>query len=99
MQQFMEAHKDEFPAMPEKGNRIQDQAGEKGDRMANHLDRLEEAGYDVSAIRTAVESGDMETARTLMQQFMEAHKDEFPAPPSGGRPGMGGMKARASQEA
>jgi DNA-binding GntR family transcriptional regulator len=69
MQQFMEEHKDELPAPPE-----------KEDRMTARLDHLEEQGYDVSAIRTAVENGDMETARSLMQQFMEEHKDELPAP-------------------
>jgi DNA-binding GntR family transcriptional regulator len=70
MQQFMEEHRDEFPAPPG-----------KEDRMTAHLDHLEEQGYDVSAIRSAVESGDMDTARTLMHQFMEEHRDEFPAPP------------------
>jgi hypothetical protein len=47
------------------------------------LDRLEEQGCDVSGIRAAIEAGDQETARTLMQQFMEEHKDELPAPPEG----------------
>ncbi len=70
MQQFMEEHKDELPAPP----------GEE-DRMTAHLDRLEEQGYDVSGIRIAVENGDMDTARSLMQQFMEEHKDELPALP------------------
>jgi hypothetical protein len=50
------------------------------------LDKLEEQGYDVSAIRAAVESGDTDTARTLMQQFMEEHRDEMPAPPASERP-------------
>jgi hypothetical protein len=47
------------------------------------LDRLEERGIDVSAIRAAFESGDMNTVHTLMQQFMEAHKDELPQPRAG----------------
>jgi hypothetical protein len=47
------------------------------------LERLEEQGYDVSAIRAAAESGDNETVHTLMQQFMEAHKDEQPQPGAG----------------
>jgi len=64
----------------------------KGDRMLEHLDRLEAAGYDVSAIRTAVESGDTETARTLMRAFMEEQKNASPNPPAGGRPVRGGMR-------
>ncbi|MDI6876231.1 MAG: hypothetical protein QMC96_05605 [Methanomicrobiales archaeon] len=44
------------------------------------LERLEEQGFDVSAIRAAVESGDRETARTLLQQFLEEHKDALPGP-------------------
>ena len=66
----MEEHKDELPAPPG-----------REDRMTVQLDQIEEQGYDVSAIRTAVESGDVDTARLLMQQFMEEHKDELPAPP------------------
>ena len=69
MQQFMEEHKDEFPSPVQ-----------KEDRIVARLDHLEEQGYDVRAIRAAVESGDGETARLLMQQFMEEHKDEFPSP-------------------
>mgnify|MGYP003816169249 CR=1 FL=1 len=69
MQQFMEEHKDEFPPQEQ-----------KEDRIVARLDHLEEQGYDVSAIRAAVENGDRETARTLMQQFMEEHKDELPPP-------------------
>ena len=72
MQQFMEEHKDEFPSPVQ-----------KEDRITARLDHLEEQGYDVSAIRAAVESGDGKTARLLMQQFMEEHKDEFPSPHDG----------------
>jgi len=78
MQQFMEQHKSEFPS-PDQNE----------DRMTAHLDRLEEQGYDVSAIRAAIESGDEATARSLMQQFMEEHKDEFPSPPDRERPRRG----------
>ena len=60
-----------------------------GERLTAPLDQLESLGYDVSEIRAAVESGDYETAHTLMQQFMEEHKDELPAPPSGMGPGDG----------
>ena len=65
------------------------------------LDRLDEQGIDVSAIRAVVESGDMETAHTLIQQIMETHTDLMPflnateknAPGFG--PGM--MKNRLTQ--
>jgi DNA-binding transcriptional MerR regulator len=89
MQQFMEQHKDELPAPPADGNR--------GMRITGLLDKLEARGVDVSAIRTAVENGDNETARTLMQQFMEEHKAELPDVPRNGCPagpfGDGGVNA------
>ena len=56
-----------------------------GGNMTAHLDHLEEQGYDVSTIRTAIESGDMDTARSLMQQFMEEHNGELPAHPHMGK--------------
>jgi hypothetical protein len=71
----MEEHRDEIPAFPD-----------NGDRMIRHMDRLEEQGYDISAIRAAVESGDTETARTLMQQFMEEHRNEWKTPPVSSEP-------------
>jgi len=52
-------------------------------RFLAQLDRLEEQGYDMTSIRAAVENGDMDTARTLLQQFIAEHKDELPAPPTG----------------
>jgi DNA-binding GntR family transcriptional regulator len=75
MQEFMEAHTELIPARnADKTNAPGFGAG----MMEKHLTQLEEQGYDVSAIRAAVESGDNVTAHTLMQQFMEAHKDELP---------------------
>ena len=47
------------------------------------LDNLTAQGYDVSAIRTAVTTGDFETAHTLMQEFRTAHPDAVPTPPEG----------------
>jgi hypothetical protein len=70
LQQFMAEHRDELPPPP----------GGK-DHMTAQLDRLEEQGYDMTAIRAALESGDQETARTLLAQFMTEHRDEFPPPP------------------
>lgn len=49
-------------------------------RMNGLLDHFEEQGFDVTDIRNALKSGDFKTARTLMQQFREAHADELPAP-------------------
>lgn len=72
-------------------------SGGKGDRITVQLDRLEAAGYEVGAIRAAVESGDMETARTLLQEFTKEHKDAFPDPPAGGRPGSEGMRERPTE--
>jgi len=83
MQQFMEEHKDELPMSP-----AGDRAG-NGERMSGHLDMLEEQGYDLSEVRAAIESGDYETARTLMQQFMEEHKEVLPVPSAEDRPGNG----------
>ncbi|MDI9634157.1 MAG: hypothetical protein QFX32_08930, partial [Methanolinea sp.] len=40
-------------------------------RMDRVLDMLEEKRYDVSAIRSALASGDVETARSLLREFMQ----------------------------
>jgi len=53
------------------------------------LDRLEGQGIDVSAVRTAFESGDTKTARTLMQQIMETHKDLMPCCNATEKDGLG----------
>ena len=76
LRQFMEEHRDELP-----------NSSGKSDRILKHLEKLEEQGYDVSAIRAAVDNGDMETARELLRQFMEEHRDELPSPPEGGMRG------------
>lgn len=57
------------------------------ERITKHLERLEEAGYDVSDIRAAVENGDMEAARTLLREFIKEHRDEFPVNQKGGMKG------------
>jgi hypothetical protein len=48
------------------------------DHITGFLEKLTEKGYDVSAIKAAVDSGDLETARTLLHQFREEHRDELP---------------------
>ena len=65
----------------------------KGDRMILMLDNLTAQGYDVSAIRTAVTTGDFETAHTLMQEFRTAHPDAVPTPPE--KSGKGPMTGKA----
>jgi uncharacterized protein (UPF0335 family) len=93
MQEFRIAHPDAFPT-PQEGAGKGPRNGEaKGDRMSLMLDNLTAQGYDVSAIRTAVTSGNYETAHTLMQEFRTAHPDAFPARGEG--PGKGPMTGKA----
>ena len=53
--------------------------GPNGDRLSGMLDKLASDGYDVSAIQAAVAAGDLETARTLMKEFIAANPDAVPA--------------------
>jgi hypothetical protein len=53
----------------------------------DHLNANKELGYDVSAVRTAVENPEEDIARSLMQSSVEDYKDEFPAPACRERPG------------
>jgi hypothetical protein len=92
MQEFRTAHPDAFPARGE-GTGKGPMTGEtKGDRMILMLDNLTAQGVDVSAIRTAVTSGDFETAHSLIQEFRTAHPDAFPACGEGA--GKGPMTGR-----
>jgi hypothetical protein len=64
-----------------------------GERMFQMLDNLTAQGYDVSAIRNAVTSGDYETAHILMQEFRTAHRDAFSARGEGaGSDHLGGQR-------
>ena len=64
-----------------------------GVRMLRMLDNLTAQGYDVLTIRTAVTSGNYETAHTLMQEFRTAHPDVFPARIEGaGKGRLGGQR-------
>jgi hypothetical protein len=79
MQEFRTAHPDALPARGE-GVIKGPMTGEKnGERMLQMLDNVTARGYDVSAIREAVTSGNYETAHTLMQEFRTAHPDALPA--------------------
>jgi len=61
--------------------------GDSDTRMLQHLENLQEQGYDISAIRAAAESGDMEEAESLLREFMKEHRDELPVPHEGGMKG------------
>lgn len=54
-----------------------------GEKIVGMLDNLTAQGYDVSAIRTAVESGNYTTAMTLIREFRTANPDAFPARANG----------------
>lgn len=65
-----------------------DACGLEGSALSERMDRLldsfEEKGFDVSAIRAALESGDTGTARTLLQQFLQQNRDALPEKPARG---------------
>jgi hypothetical protein len=76
LQAYRKAHTDEMMNGPGKGS----MTGEPDkDRILGMLDKLTAQGYDVLAIQTAFESGNYETAHTLMLEFRTAHPDLFPA--------------------
>ena len=79
MQEFRVAHPDVFSAHAQAAGKVQMTDLAKGEKMSLMLNNLTAKGYDVSAIRTAVTSGDYKTAQTLMQEFRTAHPDVFPA--------------------
>lgn len=56
-------------------------------RILQHLEKQEDQGYDIRAVRAAIQSTDTEEARTLLCQFMEGHRDELLASPRGGMKG------------
>jgi hypothetical protein len=95
MQEFRTAHPDAFPVHGAGACRGQMTAQAKEERTVQMLDNLTAQGYDVSAIRTAVTSGDYKTARTLMQEFRTAHPDAFPSHAAGAGTGHPGWHRRA----
>jgi hypothetical protein len=76
------------------GNNLKVKAGLFGPEKM--LDNLTAQGFDVSAIRSAVTSGDYDTAHTLMQEFRTAHPDLFPARSDGA--GKGRISGDANGE-
>lgn len=81
LQQLLDKNRDALPSTP------------RETRFLAQIDRLEALGYDMTAIKAAVENGDIETARALLEQFMSEHRDELPAP----RPGTGRLPDLADQ--
>ena len=75
------------------GNKLKHKAGLFGPEKM--LDNLTAQGYDVSAISSAVMSGDYKVAQTLMQEFRTAHPDVFPARGEGAGSGPLGWQRRA----
>jgi hypothetical protein len=79
MREFRTAYPNAVPTPPEGAGKGPIKGEPKGERMSLLLDNLTAQGYDVSAIRTAMTTGDFETVHTLMQEFRTAHPDAFPA--------------------
>lgn len=107
MEQFREEYADACPVLHTDGmagnsSRIKLPAAPIGDQQGDGrgisglLDTFVEQGYDVSAIQSAAESGDIASARTLVKEFVDANQIELPAPPEGGM-GMNGRTSRNTQ--
>jgi type IV pilus biogenesis protein CpaD/CtpE len=96
LQSYREAHQSEMVKRAGKGP-MTGQAN--GERMLQILDNLTAQGYEVLALRTAVESGDYETAHTLMQEFRTAHPDACPARGEGAGNGhIGGQRGAQNNQ-
>lgn len=90
LQAYREAHQGEMMKGAGKGPMT---GVANGERMPGMPGNLTAKGYDVSAIRSAVTSGDYKTAQTLLQEFRTAHPDVFPARGEGAGSGhMGGQR-------
>jgi hypothetical protein len=63
---------------------------ENASMLQEMVQRLADQGNDMSAVQAAIASGDLDTARTLLQEFMETHRDGLPGPQSGGPGGRPG---------
>ncbi len=93
LKEFRTANPDARPARGD-GNGKGPMHGEANEeRMSQLLTNLTAKGYDVSAISAAVTSGDLETAMTLLKEFMTANPDARPARGDGNISGhMGGQR-------
>jgi len=97
MQEFRTAHPDALPASGEGAGKGPMTGEKNGERMLYMLDNLTAEGFDVSAIRVAVTSGNYETAHTLMQEFRTAHLDALPARGEGAGKGHIGWQRCAKE--
>ncbi len=99
MQEFRTANPDAFPARGDGAGKGSMNGEANGERMLLMLDNLTAQGYDVSAIRTAVTTGEFGTAHTLMQEFRTANPDAFPARGEGAGSGhmYGKLRAKNNQ--
>jgi len=97
MQEFRTAHPDALPARGEGAGKGPMTGEKNGERMLYMLDNLTAEGFDVSAIRVAVTSGNYETAHTLMQEFRTAHLDALPARGEGAGKGHIGWQRCAKE--
>jgi len=90
LKEFRTAHPEAFPARGDGSGKSSLTNQTQEERMTRLLDNLTAKGYDVSAIRAAVESGDTATTHTLMQEFRTANPDAFPT--RGDGPGKGHLE-------
>ena len=56
--------------------------GPDGGDMSGLLKNLTEKGFDVTAIQTAIDSGDKDSAKTLLDKFFTEHPDAKPQMPA-----------------
>ncbi len=109
---FFQEHKDALPAPPVREmsgnasavNETFEEAppkpgGNREGRMLGILGQFEELGYDMSAIRTEIAAGDLDTAQVLMRQFLEEHIEELPSPcPGAADKRLPGLLHQSDQE-
>ena len=58
------------------------QGGGPGGDMSGLLKNLTAKGYDVTEIQSAIDKGDKDSAKTLLDKFYEAHPDAKPTMPA-----------------
>lgn len=79
LKEFRAAHPDAFPTIGDGTGKGPMNGMANATRILELLDNLTAQGYDVSAIRISVMGGDLETAMTLLREFMTANPDARPA--------------------
>jgi hypothetical protein len=79
LKEFRTANPDAFPKIGNGTGKSPMKGVANETRMLQLLGNLTTKGYDVSTIRTSLEGGDLETAMTLLREFMTANPDALPA--------------------